>query len=294
MPDRQRIDRPLRERIHEIIFGSHTPSGLTFDILLLVAIVCSVIALSLETVGWVNTRCATQLEFAKWAFTIMFTIEYVLRIYCVKRPLKYIFSFWGIVDLLAILPDYVLLVLGWGGMATKVNSHAFSVIRSIRLLRVFRILNLSWFQYEAEDLGNAIWSARGKITVFLMVVMIIVTVSGTIMFELESTFAPKTVVDGVEVSSSDFTSIPNGIYWAIVTMTTVGFGDIVPVTSAGKIVSAILILVGYSLIIVPTGFVSAEVIESRLKKVTAISCPTCVTEGHDTDAIFCKYCGEKL
>ena len=166
--------------------------------------------------------------------------------------------------------------------------NTFSVVRSLRLLRVFRIMNLSWFQHEGEDLGNAIWRARGKIIVFLMVVMIIVTVAGTIMYEIEHNWSNSEEV-------SDFTSIPNGIYWAIVTMTTVGFGDIVPVTTAGKIVSAVLILVGYSLIIVPTGFVSAEVIDAKQRKlVSTISCPSCITEGHADDAIYCKYCGENL
>ena len=159
-------------------------------------------------------------------------------------------------------------------------------------MRVFRILKLSWFQHEADDLGNAVWRARGKIVVFLSVVMIIVTVSGTMMYEIENQFADK-LEDGT--TTSQFTSIPTGIYWAIVTMTTVGFGDIVPVTAAGKVISAVLILVGYSLIIVPTGFVSAEVLKGRREKpITTISCQSCITEGHDEDAIYCKFCGEKL
>lgn len=294
-----------RERIYEIIFGAHTPAGLAFDISLLVVIILSIVVISLESVGEIQAKWADQLHFLKWFFTYLFTVEYFLRLYCVRRPLKYAFSFWGIIDLLAILPDYLLFLLG--GFS---GAGAFSVIRSLRLLRVFRILNLSWFQHEGEDLGNAIWRARGKIIVFLMVVMIIVTVAGTIMYEVENATAsriPKMVdgvqevVDGVPVtiSTSQFDSIPDGIYWAIVTMTTVGFGDIVPITLGGKILSAILILVGYSLIIVPTGFVSAEVIDAkkrrqREKKVTTIGCASCVTEGHDEDAVYCKYCGETL
>ena len=287
-------NRSLREKIHEIIFGAHTRSGLTFDLLLLIAIILSVIAISLETVGSIKNGWSQELFFIKWFFTILFTIEYLLRIISVKRPLKYIFSFWGIIDLLAILPDYILLLVGLGGIKTPMNSNAFSVVRSLRLLRVFRILNLSWFQHEAEDLGNAIWNARGKIIVFLMVVMIIVTVAGTIMYEVETAFA---AVDEDGVSTCQFTSIPNGIYWAIVTMTTVGFGDIVPVTMGGKFISAMLILLGYSLIIVPTGFVSAEVIESRQsrgRKISTISCASCLTEDHDADAVYCKFCGERL
>ena len=285
--------RSLREKIHEIIFGAHTRSGLTFDLLLLIAIILSVVAISLETVGSIRESWSLELLYIKWFFTILFTVEYFLRIISVKRPLKYIFSFWGIIDLLAILPDYVLLLAGLGGIKSPLNSNAFSVVRSLRLLRVFRVLNLSWFQNEAEDLGNAVWNARAKIVVFLMVVMIIVTVAGTLMYEVETAFAVNK--DGV--STSQFTSIPNGIYWAIVTMTTVGFGDIVPVTMGGKIISAMLILLGYSLIIVPTGFVSAEVIESRQTRsriISSISCPSCLTQDHEGDAVHCKHCGEKL
>ncbi len=284
----------VRDKIHEIIFEAHTPAGLAFDVLLLLVIVLSVISNSLETVQGGGEQWHALLAIAKWVFTGLFTIEYALRIYCVKKPWKYIFSFWGVIDLLAILPDYLLLMFGGGA-----NTSSFSAIRSLRLLRVFRILNLSWFQYEGEDLGDAIWRARGKIIVFLMVVMIIVTVAGTVMYEIEHGWGPKvqdpTGKPGEMISTSGFTSIPNGIYWAIVTMTTVGFGDIVPVTTAGKVVSAILILVGYSLIIVPTGFVSAEILDRKKRKViSTISCPSCLTENHDFDAAYCKYCGEEL
>jgi len=305
------VERPIRDRIHAIIFGAHTPAGMTFDVLLLIAIIVSVVVISLETVGAISLRWHDQLTLLHWVFTILFTIEYLLRLFCVRKPLKYATSMWGIIDLLAILPDYVLLALGFAGFKT-INSSAFSVIRSLRLLRVFRILNLSWFENEAEDLGGAVWRARGKIVVFLMVVMIIVTVSGTIMFEIERTFAPELLDDagqtyidpvtGRNASASQFNSIPDGIYWAIVTMTTVGFGDIVPITFGGKIISALLILLGYSLIIVPTGFVSAEVIEGRKRRkgkrkraaISTISCASCITEGHDKDAVYCKHCGEHL
>lgn len=316
----------LRERIHEIIFEAHTFSGIAFDLLLLVAIVASIGVISMETVDTFETKWTDQIFYLKWLFTILFTIEYFLRVYCVKKPLKYIFSFWGIIDLISFLPDYILLVVAWNTDAEFASSH-FAVIRSLRLMRVFRILKLSWFQHEADDLGNAVWQARGKIVVFLSVVMIIVTVAGTVMYEVENQLAPKESVAKTESiqngnassdldstgksggtrqnnaeleaaeekSTSQFTSIPTGIYWAIVTMTTVGFGDIVPVTAVGKVISAALILLGYSLIIVPTGFVSAEVLKARIKKnVTTFSCSSCITEGHDEDAIYCKFCGEKL
>ena len=288
MSNNKSEQQTIRDKIHEVIFEAHTRAGLAFDILLLLAIVLSVISNSLETVSGGGKAWHEMLWVAKWVFTGLFTVEYILRIYCVRKPWKFIFSFWGIVDLLAILPDYILLFI------PGVNSNAFSAIRSLRLMRVFRILNLPWFQQEAEDLGNAIWRARGKIVVFLMVVMIIVTVAGTVMFEVESAFCDKDAF-GIPVLESEFTSIPSGIYWAIVTMTTVGFGDIVPLTNVGKCVSAVLILVGYSLIVVPTGFVSAEVLNlKRRKVVSTISCPSCITEDHDDDAIFCKYCGEEL
>jgi voltage-gated potassium channel len=298
---RERRKLTAREKIHEIIFGADTFWGATFDVVLLVVIVLSIIVICLETVpglgepetlaGGVHSTeplpYRPLLEGLHWAFTIFFTIEYLLRIYCVKRPMRYIFSFWGIIDLVSFLPDYLLL----GFPNTKTSF--FSVVRSLRLLRVFRIFKLGWMQNEADDLGNAIWRARAKIVVFLTGVMIIVTVTGTLMYEIEKTGAPET---------NQFRSIPESIYWAIVTMTTVGFGDIVPKTVLGKFLSACLILIGYSLIIVPTGFVSAEIIDSKRKKrkaakekfISTRSCSSCVTEGHDEDAIYCKFCGEML
>ncbi|MCP4095519.1 MAG: ion transporter [Planctomycetaceae bacterium] len=281
MSHKNREEQTVQEKMHEIIFGAHTTQGWLFDMALLVVIVLSVISNSLETVAGFEDRWKGALFWASWVFTGLFTVEYALRIYCVKKPWRFIFSFWGIVDLLAILPEYLLfLFFSAGG-----HSSAFSAIRSLRLLRVFRILNLSWFQREGEDLGNAIWRARGKIVVFIMVVLIIVTIAGTIMYDVESTFDPD----------SKFTSIPMGIYWAIVTMTTVGFGDIVPKTTGGQFISAILILVGYSLIIVPTGFVSAEVLDRKRRRViSTVACPSCLTEDHDDDALFCKYCGGEM
>lgn len=292
-----------RERLHEIVFEADTTGGVLFDVGLLIAIVLSVVVIALESVPIPETSplyeeavnvVATReggrvrphiiygdlpiVSKIRWFFTILFTLEYLVRILCVRRPVRYIFSFWGIIDLLAFLPEYFLL-----GFPNLVGLSSFSVLRSLRLLRVFRIFKLNWIHHEAEDLGTAIYRARAKILVFLTVVLIIVTVAGTLMYEVE-----------LSAANSQFRSIPEGIYWAIVTMTTVGFGDIVPVTITGKFVSAFLILLGYSLIIVPTGFVSAEIIESRNKPVTTRSCPSCISEGHDLDAIYCKYCGEEL
>lgn len=279
----------LRNRIHEIIFEADTFLGALFDILLLLAIVASIVVVCLETVPGIGLSESTgsdlpgkyeeQLKILSWAFTIFFTIEYAVRLFCVRKPSKYAFSFWGIIDLLSFLPDYLLWIFSSGTL----SRGSFSVIRALRLLRVFRIFKLGWFEYEAEDLGSAVWRARAKIVVFLTVVMIVVTVMGTLMYEVEHT-----------AEGNQFESIPVAIYWAIVTMTTVGFGDIVPVTAVGKALSAILILIGYSLIIVPTGFVSAEILGMQQKNTSTISCPSCITEGHSTDAVYCKYCGELM
>jgi voltage-gated potassium channel len=270
----------MREKIHEIIFGAETPAGALFDIALLIAIVLSVVVICLQTVDVPEMdEWKPLLAGMHWFFTILFTAEYVLRVYCVRRSLAYIFSFWGIVDLLSFLPEYLLLVPGLK------RTSVFSVIRSLRLLRAFRIFKLGWFQAEADDLADAIWRARAKIVVFLTAVLIIVTVTGTLMYEIENATMGE---------ESMFKSIPEGIYWAIVTMTTVGFGDIVPRSIAGKFLSSCLILLGYSLIIVPTGFISAEVIESKRKLLSARACASCVSEGHDSDAHYCKYCGDPL
>ena len=295
---------PFRRRLHEIIFEADDFAGALFDVLLLLAIVASIVVVCLDTVPDIGRGVTDAqgnfdhtvdgpyhglLSILSWGFTIFFTIEYLLRMYCVRRPLRYAFSFWGIIDLMSFLPDY--LVLGFGGRFTR---GSFTVIRSLRLLRVFRIFKLGWFQHEAEELGDAVWRSRAKITVFITVVLILVTVAGTLMYEIE-TWQASNPYDLDQVSTSQFQSIPDGIYWAIVTMTTVGYGDIVPTTVAGKILSAVLILIGYSLIIVPTGFVSAEIIgHKKTNKTSTRSCPSCITEGHDSDAVYCKHCGELM
>jgi voltage-gated potassium channel len=267
----------LKQKIHEIIFEADTFYGALFDVLLLVAIVASIVVVSLETVPDIkaNEQTLRILNWLSWSFTIFFTLEYLLRLYCVRKPSRYAFSFWGIIDLLAFLPDYLLLF--------RFGHGSFAVIRALRLLRAFRIFKLGWFQQEAEDLGGAVYRSRAKITVFIAVVVILVTVAGTLMYEIES-----------HGNESQFASIPEGIYWAIVTMTTVGYGDIVPTTLAGKVLSAVLILIGYSLIIVPTGFVSAEFVARKNSPTSTRSCSSCITEGHDDDAIHCKYCGEPM
>ncbi len=266
-----------RERLYEVIFEADTRAGKWFDIGLLLAILLSVGAVCLETVQSIGDRYGPWLIAAEWFFTALFTIEYVLRLISVRRRLAYATSFYGIIDLIAFLPAYVGL---WTGGMTS-----FAVIRSFRLLRVFRILKLIHLTSESESLGAAVWRARAKIVVFLAVVMITVTIAGTAMYEVESFYGGE---------RSQFTSIPQSIYWAIITMTTVGYGDIVPKTTLGRMLSALLILVGYSLIIVPTGFVSAEILEFRQRGMSTQACPYCMAEGHRTDAVYCRKCGKPL
>lgn len=270
----------LKERLHTIIFEAETPSGFIFDVLLLVAIFASVVVACLDTVESLSQRFGPVFYVLEWCFTVLFTIEYLLRLYCVRRPLKYAFSFFGIIDLLAVLPTYILLFYQSGA--------SFTVVRALRLLRVFRIFKLVWFMNEADELGQAILNARAKVVVFFGFVLIVVTIAGTLMYEIENYGRAVTGAPG-----EGFRNIPESIYWAIVTMTTVGYGDIVPHTVLGKMVASLLILIGYSLIIVPTGFVSAEFVSAK-RRVTTISCPSCSREGHDPDARYCKYCGENL
>lgn len=268
---------PWRVKLHEVIFEADTPAGKAFDVALLIAILVSMLAVSLETVAPVERRYGNLLVAIEWTITVLFTIEYVLRLVCVGNPWRYAKSFFGIVDLLSILPTYLSILLP--------GSQSLVVIRSLRLLRVFRVFKLTHFLSEAASLRRAVWQARGKVVVFLTTVLIAVSIMGSAMYLVENLDGP----------SSQFTSIPQGMYWAIVTMTTVGYGDIVPETVLGKFLSAILIILGYSLIIVPTGFVSAELVGAKITRpVSTQTCTNCVQEGHDVDATFCKYCGERL
>ncbi len=272
---------PWRQRLYQIIFEADTPAGKIFDVVLLAFIMLSLVIICWETVveedGEMDARYRQRFLGVEWAITIVFTIEYIARIVSVRKPSRYIFSFFGVVDLLSILPTYVAAAL-WTG------SGSFVVVRAIRLLRVFRVLKLVWLVSEAQDLGDAIWRARGKVLVFLTVILISVTIAGAVMYELEKNYNPK-----------QFSSIPAAMYWAIVTMTTVGYGDMAPATAPGKAFAAVLILLGYSLIIVPTGFVSAEFMKShRVAEVTTRVCDHCMTEGHDRDATYCKYCAHPL
>lgn len=401
---RRRTLRPqepgLRSTLYDIIFEAETPAGRWFDIALLIAILVSITIVSLETIPGYAQRPRLINVFAaiEWVLTILFTIEYALRLYCVRHPLRYAFSFWGIIDLLSILPSYVTLFVG-------TSSRSFVILRSIRLLRVFRVLKLWRMMNEADELASAIWKVRDKIIVFVTVVLVAVTISGTLMYHIETFYQDSVdqrpndlaivlnmeplaveriidlsryvvldpgktglklhqlmtldeylqaqteygdtafladigpdaigkMLDTVDLDAmadkiedkidtarteqdaerweerlatvnaireiknrpeSQFTSIPQSMYWAIVTMTTVGYGDVVPKTAAGKVISAILILLGYSLIIVPSTFVSAEFIQQHQQSPgKGTICPNCEAPGQRDEAVYCYRCGHRL
>ncbi len=260
--------------MHEIIYEADTPAGKTFDVILLFTIIASVMVAVLESVKSVATSYGTLLRTLEWIFTIIFTIEYFARIISIGRPLKYMTSFLGIIDLLSIIPTYLSLIL--------TGAQSLIIIRAIRLLRVYRILKLTRHVKEANVLVKALRSGRFKITVFLSTVISVVLIMGTLMY----------VVEG---EKNGFTSIPVSIYWAVITLTTVGYGDIVPHTIIGQAMATIIMIIGYAIIAVPTGIVSAELIkEAKSGGISTQACPQCSREGHDTDAKHCKYCGSKL
>ncbi len=262
-----------RERMHEVIFEADTPAGRTFDIALLAAIILSVAAVVLESVADIRQQYGLLLRGTEWFVTILFTVEYAARLACVRRPMRYARSFFGVVDLLAIVPTYLSLFVA--------GAQTLLVIRALRLLRIFRVLKIGRYIQELGSLIDALRATRAKITIFLMIVLTLVLIMGSAMY----------VIEGEE---SGFTSIPRGVYWAIVTVTTVGYGDIAPRTVAGQMIAAVAMIIGYCLIIIPTGIFSTELARVVGKGVTTQSCPSCVAEGHDRDAVFCKFCGARL
>ena len=256
-----------------MIFEADTPAGRAFDVLLIVSILASVTAVMLDSIGPVRSVHGRLLNGVEWCFTLMFTLEYLLRLACVGRPLKYALSFYGIVDLLAIIPTYLSLVLP--------GSHYLLVIRILRILRIFRILKLVPYLGEARLLMKALKASGRKIAVFLYTVMTLVVIFGSLMYVIES-------------EASGFTSIPRSIYWAIVTLTTVGYGDIAPRTGLGQALSSVVMILGYAIIAVPTGIVTVEMGHAFAPRVSTQACPECSAEGHDADAHHCKYCGSAL
>lgn len=260
--------------MHEVIFGTETFWGKLFDIILLAAILLSIASIMLESVKEIAERYSLVLDIIEWMFTILFTFEYAARVLALNHPKKYIFSFYGIIDFLSILPTYLGLVF--------VSSQSFMIIRVFRLLRIFRIFKLAHFLGEANQLGNALKASRHKITVFMVAVVIIVVIAGTTMYLIE---------DGV----NGFTSIPRSMYWAIVTITTVGYGDIAPKTVGGQFLASLLMILGYAVIAVPTGIVSAELTRANESaELRNDACPSCGNDGHEPNASFCKHCGSEL
>lgn len=264
---------PFLLRLHEIIFESDTREGKLFDVALIWAILLSVVLVLLESVKEIRADYGDILYAGEWFFTILFSIELILRMASVRRPLRYLFSFYGIVDLLATIPTYISLFLP--------GAQSLLVVRIFRLMRIFRIFKLATYLGEAEVLTNAIRSSRPKITVFLVAVGSTVVTTGAVMYLIEG-------------EQSGFNNIPKGIYWAIVTMTTVGYGDITPQTPLGQFLASCLMIAGYGIIAVPTGIVTTELSYHSRKKISGQSCPACGQQGHDNDAIFCKHCGAKI
>ncbi len=267
----QNTSTDWRDKIHEIIFEADTKFGKYFDIALLISILSSVIAVSLESVASIDAKYHSELVWIEWFFTILFSIEYILRIISVRKPSRYMTSFFGIVDLLAVAPTYLSLIFP--------GAQSLLVIRALRLLRIFRVFKLARYIGEAAVLQKAFMQSKTRIIVFLSTVFVLSAISGAGMY----------MVEGPE---SGFTSIPQSVYWAIVTLTSTGYGDIVPITTLGKIIAVFIMIMGYSLIIVPTGIMTTELV--RIGPVSTQACISCSKEGHDTDAKYCKFCGAEL
>lgn len=265
--------RPWQQTLYEVIFKADTVAGKVFDLALLAAIVLSIATVMLSSVASVQAKHGDLLRTIGWGFTILFTVEYVLRLACLKHRRPYVVSFFGIVDFLSVFPTYLGLLAGGGGL--------FVVVRSLRILRVFRILKMGGYEKAGETIWNSLKATRQKIAVFLIGVMSLMVLIGTLMYLIEG-------------SESGFTSIPVGIYWAIVTMTTVGYGDIAPLTLPGQALASLVMILGYSIIAVPTGIVTVDLARNAGKEESVRTCPACRADGHDSDAAFCRKCGARL
>lgn len=268
--------KPWQKKLHEIIFEADTFAGKAFDVALLIAILLSILAVMLESVPSVHVEYGRELRYTEWVLTIVFTVEYITRIVSIGRPLKYIISFYGLVDLLSLLPTYFgFFISGY---------HQLSVIRAFRLIRIFRVFKLGRYLGQGDVIINALKASRHKILVFLLMVLVISMIMGTTMYLVES-------------PESGFTSIPRSIYWAIVTLTTVGYGDISPETPLGQGIASMIMILGYAIIAVPTGIVTSELTKAdsdrNLDPNTQV-CPSCSLEGHAKSAKFCRRCGSAL
>lgn len=262
-----------RLRLYTIIFEADTRAGQWFDRALVALILASVAVVMADSVASLHARWGAWFTALEWGFTALFTLEYLARLVCVRHPLRYACSFFGVIDLLAVLPTYLALLVP--------GVHALIDVRVLRLLRVFRVFKLTAYMGEFQSLGAALLASRRKIAVFLMGVLMIVLVMGTVMY----------VVEG---PANGFTSIPVAVYWAITTMTTVGFGDITPKTDLGRLISSMMMLLGWGTLAVPTGIVTSEMTARRQGAITTRSCHECLTEGHLPEAVFCHHCGARL
>jgi len=267
------LPKSHKQRLYEIIFEADTRAGKLFDVALFIAIMLSVAATILNSVQSVRDQYGGWLTSCNWLFTVLFTVEYILRLYCAKNPVRYARSFFGVVDLLAVLPTYLSLFIP--------GTKFLDVIRILRMLRIFRVMKMVQYVDDGDLLLNALISSRRKIGIFLFAVVTLVVILGSLMY----------VIEGAE---NGFTSIPVGIYWAIVTLTTVGYGDISPQTGLGQTLAACIMIIGYSIIAVPTGIISAEMGRSSVRNKFSKTCPTCRTQDHDPDASHCKHCGQML
>ncbi|OZV66592.1 ion transporter [Winogradskyella aurantia] len=278
-----------KTKLHEVIYEADTPAGKLFDVILLIAILASIVLVMLESINSFDNKHHTFLNIAEWVITILFSLEYVARVISVKKPFKYIFSFYGVIDLLSTIPKYISLLMA--------GTHALVALRALRLLRVFRILKLARYLGASNQLAAAIKASRAKIAVFLFAVIIAAVIFGTIMYLVEG-------------EKNGFTNIPKSVYWCIVTLTTVGFGDIAPVTPLGQFIATVIMILGYGIIAVPTGIVSAEytkasgsdsgklsdeeVVQLESVQLNTQCCVNCLTEQHQDGAEYCYKCGSPL
>ena len=271
-----------RIKLHEIIYEADTPAGKLFDVVLLIVILASILLVMLESVNSIDSNFHAFLNISEWVITILFTLEYIARILTVKRPLKYITSFYGVIDLLSTIPKYISLLFG--------GIHALAALRALRLLRVFRILKLARYLGASNNLMIALKASKAKISVFLFAVVILSIILGTIMY----------LVEGEE---NGFSNIPKSVYWCIVTLTTVGYGDIAPQTPLGQFIASMVMILGYGIIAVPTGIVSAEYTMQRTSEeseedeeihLNSQSCVNCLNETHSDGSDFCNKCGHEL
>jgi voltage-gated potassium channel len=263
---------PWRARLYRVIYEADTDAGKSFDVALIAVILLSVAAVMLESIRGLAVRYGPELRVFEWGVTAVFTIEYVLRLICVRNPLRYVRSFFGVVDLIALLPSYLSILIP--------GAQTLLIVRFLRLLRIFRVFKLASYLREASLLQEALVASRRKIAVFFMAVLTLVVILGAIMYLIEG-------------EGNGFTSIPQSIYWTIVTLTTVGFGDITPKTPLGQAVASVVMLIGYSIIAVPTGLVTAEIARAASRP-TPATCPGCGRTGHEPDARFCRHCGSGL